>query len=52
MATVHFGSFEWDAEKSAGNRRKHGVLFEEASEIFGDPLMMIFEDPDHSYGFH
>ncbi len=30
--------FEWDAEKYAVNLRKHGVKFEEAAEVFFDPL--------------
>lgn len=40
--------FMWDEHKNEMNKRKHGVSFEEASEIFGDPLTLIFEDPDHS----
>ena len=30
--------FEWDDAKKLGNRRKHGVSFEEASQVFLDPL--------------
>jgi uncharacterized DUF497 family protein len=30
--------FEWDDAKNLGNRRKHGVTFEEASQAFLDPL--------------
>lgn len=30
--------FEWDSEKYAVNLRKHGVKFEEAAEVFFDPL--------------
>ncbi len=26
--------FEWDPEKDSANRRKHGLSFEEASELF------------------
>lgn len=40
--------FEWDPEKAAANLRKHGVPFEEASTVFGDPLAMNMPDPDHS----
>ena len=29
--------FEWDARKAAVNRAKHGVSFEEAGTVFGDP---------------
>jgi len=41
-------SFEWDPRKAATNRRKHGVSFEQAIPVFGDPLARIFDDPDHS----
>jgi hypothetical protein len=41
-------SFEWDPRKAAANRRKHGVSFEEALPVFGDPLARIFDEPDHS----
>jgi uncharacterized DUF497 family protein len=40
--------FEWDSEKAAENLRKHRVLFEEAASVFGDPLAVTFQDPDHS----
>ena len=40
--------FEWDAAKAAANRRKHGVVFEEAATAFADPLSRVFADPDHS----
>lgn len=30
--------FEWDPSKAASNLGKHGVSFEEASTVFGDPL--------------
>ena len=42
--------FEWGARKAAANLRKHGVAFEEAVSVFGDPLARIFDDPDHSDG--
>jgi uncharacterized DUF497 family protein len=41
--------FEWDEAKAAANARKHGVTFEEAMSVFGDPLARIVDDPDHSY---
>lgn len=41
--------FEWDAPKAAENARKHGVTFEEAGTVFGDPLASYFADPDHSF---
>jgi hypothetical protein len=40
--------FEWDEDKAASNATKHGVTFEEASTIFGDPLAVIFDDEEHS----
>lgn len=39
---------EWDLEKAGSNLKKHGVSFEEASTVFGDPLAYTFSDPDHS----
>jgi uncharacterized DUF497 family protein len=40
--------FEWDAQKAETNRTKHGVSFEEAATVFGDPLAAIFDDETHS----
>ena len=40
--------FEWDERKAAANARKHGVSFSEAATVFGDPLAITFDDPDHS----
>jgi len=40
--------FEWDTKKDAENIRKHDVTFQEAATVFGDPLAITFEDPDHS----
>lgn len=42
--------FEWDPEKATKNLRKHGILFEEAATVFGDPSSIPYEDPDHSIG--
>ncbi len=41
-------NFEWDLRKAAQNLRKHGVSFHEAATVFGDPLSMTYQDPDHS----
>jgi uncharacterized protein len=30
----HIRGFEWDEKKAASNRRKHGIDFDEAVEIF------------------
>ena len=40
--------FEWDTTKAAVNAKKHGVTFEEATTVFGDPLAILLSDPDHS----
>ncbi len=36
--------FEWDEAKNLANQRKHGVSFEDASEIFRDPLFVSLKD--------
>ena len=41
--------FEWDAEKAGRNFVKHGVSFDEAATVFGDPLAVTINDPDHSH---
>ena len=41
-------SFEWDENKAKTNLTKHGVSFEEASTVLGDPLSLTFPDPAHS----
>lgn len=40
--------FEWDPRKAAGNRRKHGVSFEEARSVFLDDEALLIADPQHS----
>lgn len=40
--------FEWDAHKAEANLAKHGVSFEDASTVFGDPLAGTIPDPLHS----
>lgn len=40
--------FEWHETKAKGNLEKHGVSFEEATSIFGDPLALTIPDPLHS----
>jgi len=44
--------FEWDSHKSDINLKKHGISFHETSTVFGDPLALTFNDPDHSVGEH
>jgi len=41
-------NFEWDDKKSKENFKKHGVSFEEAATVFGDPLSITIPDPKHS----
>jgi uncharacterized DUF497 family protein len=41
-------TFEWDPGKAGQNRRKHRVSFHEAATVFGDPLTLTYQDPDHS----
>lgn len=41
-------SFEWDERKNRSNRKKHGVWFEEAQQVFDDAAALRFFDPDHS----
>ena len=40
--------FSWDPQKAESNWAKHGVTFEEALSVFGDPLALIFDDVWHS----
>lgn len=40
--------FEWDPKKASTNFKKHAVTFQEAATVFGDPLAITFQDPDHS----
>ena len=39
--------FEWDKVKAELNLKKHGTSFREAATVFGDPLAITFDDPDH-----
>jgi uncharacterized DUF497 family protein len=41
-------SFEWDESTAKSNLAKHGVSFEQASTIFGDPFSLTIPDPSHS----
>ena len=38
----------WDPFKAAANVAKHGVSFDEAATVFGDPLGRFRPDPRHS----
>jgi hypothetical protein len=37
-------------QKGREQPEKHGVSFREAASVFGDPLALTFDDPDHSIG--
>ena len=41
-------AFEWDEKKSASNRKKHGITFEEAKAVFSDQFARLIPHPDHS----
>ena len=43
IAEFDFTGFEWDSEKAKSNRRKHGVGFEEAAQIFGSGILARHE---------
>jgi len=41
--------FVWDPEKDLINRKKHGIAFNEAIEVFNDPLHL--SSIDHRFGY-
>ncbi len=45
-------NFLWDPRKGQTSERKHNLSFHEAATVFGDPLAITFDDPDHSEGEH
>lgn len=40
--------FEWNEAKNEQNRKKHGIWFEEATQVFDDPHALLFHDSHHS----
>jgi uncharacterized DUF497 family protein len=44
----HVFDFEWDARKALSNIKKHGVSFEQAAQVFLDPLSITLFDEAHS----
>ena len=36
--------FEWDEDKAARNLAKHGVSFQDAAAVFGNPLAVTYYD--------
>jgi hypothetical protein len=45
---IYINAFSWDAGKALSNLKKHGVSFEEAATVFGDPDALDWDDPEHS----
>jgi uncharacterized DUF497 family protein len=41
--------FTWDIPKAIANFEKHGVPFEEAATVFGDPDGLDWDDVAHSH---
>ncbi len=39
--------YDWDANKARNNLKKHGISFEEATEVFEDPSRVI--EPNYHY---
>ena len=42
-------NFEWNEEKNNINQKKHGISFEEAKEVFNDPLQISKLDYRFNY---
>ncbi|MDR3608832.1 MAG: BrnT family toxin [Oligoflexia bacterium] len=40
--------FEWDEFKNKSNHKKHDIWFEEAQQVFNDPLALRYFDSPHS----
>ena len=40
--------FEWDENKNAINKRKHGIAFEETQTVFYDEEALVINDIEHS----
>jgi uncharacterized DUF497 family protein len=36
--------FEWDQAKAEANKRKHGISFEDATQVFDDPYSLAEQD--------
>ncbi len=41
-------TFEWDEDKAIASERNHGVTFDEAATVFGDPDALTIFDDYHS----
>ena len=45
---MEYLKFEWDENKNASNKIKHGISFEESMSVFYDEMAIIIDDPEHS----
>ena len=43
----HSITFMWDNTKAAANLRRHGILFEQATEAFFDPFLKLVDASRH-----
>lgn len=41
--------FLWDENKNVSNKKKHGVSFEQARDVFSDPFQLSILDERFSY---
>lgn len=46
---MHDDHYEWDERKNSENKKKHGISFEVASEIFQGPILTKIDDRE-DYG--
>jgi hypothetical protein len=42
--------FTWDTEKAKRNFKKHGVSFEQTTQVFADPFRLIIDDREDDAG--
>lgn len=47
MTKIYFEDFEWDDFKNIMNIRKHGISFEEASEVFFNYPYRVYRHDRH-----
>ncbi len=40
--------FDWNENKARKNLKNHKISFQEAKTIFNDPMLITFDDDDHS----
>lgn len=45
---IYLNRFVWNGQKASDNKKKHGVSFEIASEVFNDVAMLEEYDAEHS----